>query len=188
MRPLFNFQNNGLLNWPADLGRPFTRGNGNRNGALAERGLQQYLIARDSLSRLATSSCVADPSAARAGGDSIILSYTGGYVLVRADLLRPYVKDTIPALYFIRSRGIGSTSRLRGGDTTTSLRAVGLVAQWSVNTISVKGAWTSLSGLNKQGTAGQIDGNDQCGRKPAVAGVMVPSGSYTATTGWTPHG
>lgn len=160
----------------------------NRAYALAERGLQQYLVARDSLCKLPTSSCVADPSTATAGGDSVVVSYAGGYAIVRADLLRTYVKDTIPAVYFIRSRGIDSTSRLRGSDTTTSVRTVGLVANWSMSTINVTGAWTSLSGLSKQGTAGQIDGNDQCGKKSAVAGVLVPKGSYSASSGWTPTG
>jgi hypothetical protein len=156
--------------------------------ALAEAGLQRFLVSRDSLCKLATSSCLTDPSAATSGGDSVIVAFTGGYALIHADLLRAYVKDTIPALYFIRARGVDSTSRMRGGDTTSSTRTVGLMAQWSTTTINVTGAWTSLSGLNKQGTAGQIDGNDQCGRKPAVAGVMVPKGSYTATGGWTPTG
>jgi hypothetical protein len=160
----------------------------NRAYALAEAGLQQYLIARDSLCKLPTSSCLADPSTAASGGDSVVVSYGRGYAIVRTDLLRQYVKDTIPSLYFIRSRGIDSMSRLRGSDTTTSIRTVGLVAQWSMSTINVTGAWTSLSGLNKQGSAGQIDGNDQCGRKPAVAGVLVPKGEYTATGGFTPTG
>ena len=160
----------------------------NRAYALAEVGLQQFLVSRDSLCKLPTSSCQSDPSTATAGGDSVVMAYPGGYALIRTDLLRPYVKDTIPALYFIRARGIDSTSRLRGGDTTTSVRAVGLVAKWSMSTINVTGAWVSLSGLDKQGSAGQIDGNDQCGRKPAVAGVMVPKGAYNTSGGWTPTG
>jgi len=88
----------------------------------------------------------------------------------------------------VRARGIDSLSALRGGDTTTSVRSVGLMVQWSTQAINVTGAWTSLSGLNKQGNAGQIDGNDQCGRKPAVAGVLVPKGDYTSSGGFVPTG
>src|SRR6185369_12681557 len=97
-------------------------------------------------------------------------------------------KDTIPALFFVRARGIDSTSKLRGGDTTTSVRSVGLMVQWSTQTINVTGAWTSLSGLDKQGAAGQIDGNDQCGRKPPVAGVLVSKGDYHQSGGFVPTG
>jgi hypothetical protein len=62
------------------------------------------------------------------------------------------------------------------------------MVQWSTQTINVTGAWTSLSGLDKQGNAGQIDGNDQCGRKQAVAGVLVPKGDYQSSGGFTPTG
>ena len=162
----------------------------NRAYVVAEQGLQRFLISRDSLCRLPGSSCIADPSSATSGQDSVQLTAGGGYVVIVARLLRPQqgTKDTIPALFFVRSRGVDSTSALRGGDTTTSVRSVGLIAQWTTQTMNVTGAWTSLSGLNKQGSAGQIDGNDQCGRKPAVAGVLVPKGQYTATGGFTPTG
>jgi hypothetical protein len=84
--------------------------------------------------------------------------------------------------------GIDSTSKIRGGDTTNAVRAVGLMVQWSTQTMNVTGAWTSLSGLNKNGSAGQIDGNDACGRKPAVAGVLVPKGDYVTSGGFQPTG
>ena len=157
---------------------------------IAEQGLQRFLISRDSLCGLPGSSCISDPGAATAGQDSVQVTARGGYAVVVARLLRPQqgTKDTIPALFFVRSRGVDSTSPLRGGDSTTSVRSVGLVVQWSTQTMNVTGAWTSLSGLNKQGNAGQIDGNDQCGRKPAVAGVLVPKGQYTATGGFVPTG
>ncbi|MBW8838938.1 MAG: hypothetical protein JF602_03645 [Gemmatimonadetes bacterium] len=114
----------------------------------------------------------------------------GGYAVIVSRLMRPQqgTKDTIPALFFVRARGIDSTSQMRGGDTTTSVRSVGMMVQWSTQVMNVTGAWTSLSGLDKEGSAGQIDGNDQCGRKPAVAGVMVPKGDYSATGGFTPTG
>src|SRR5439155_616345 len=47
---------------------------------------------------------------------------------------------------------------------------------------------TGLSGLDKQGLAGQIDGNDQCGKKPPIAGIMVPKGDYTTSGGFVPTG
>ena len=163
----------------------------NKAYQIAELGLQRFLVQRDSICKLAGNSCLGDPGAATAGQqDSVQLTVPGGYATVVSRLLRVQqgIKDTIPALYFVRARGVDSTSKLRGNDTTTSVRTVGLMVQWSTITMNVTGAWTSLSGLNKQGTAGQIDGNDQCGHKPAVAGIMVPKGDYTASGGFVPTG
>jgi len=162
----------------------------NRAYTLAEWGLQKFIVSRDSLCRQTGASCLSDPGAATSGQDSVQVSAPGGYITVVSRLMRQQqgTKDTIPALYFVRARGVDTTSKLRGGDTTTSVRSVGLMVQWSTITMRVTGAWTSLSGLNKQGAAGQIDGNDQCGRKPAVAGVMVPKGDYTTSGGFVPTG
>jgi hypothetical protein len=162
----------------------------NRAYTLAEWGLQKFIVARDSLCRQTGSSCLSDPGAATSGQDSVQVSAPGGYIIVVSRLMRQQqgTKDTIPALYFVRARGVDTTSKLRGGDTTTSVRSVGLMVQWSTITMKVTGAWTSLSGLDKQGNAGQIDGNDQCGRKPAVAGVLVPKGDYSESGGFTPTG
>jgi len=162
----------------------------NRAYVVAEQGLQRFLISRDSLCALSGSSCLGDPSAATGGQDSVNLTINGGRAVVVARLVRPQIgiKDTIPALFFVRAIGIDSTSKLRGKDTTNAVRSVGLMVQWSTQTMNVTGAWTSLSGLQKQGTAGQIDGNDACGHKTAVAGVLVPKGDYSATGGFTPTG
>src|SRR5690348_7420618 len=157
----------------------------NRAYALAEMGLQKFLVSRDSLCRN-SGSCLTDPATSTSGKDSVLVQSTGGYAVVLAELLRPQVgnTDTIPALFFIRSRGVDSLGKLRGKDTTNSVRSVGLMVAWSTQTLKVTGAWTSLSGLDKEGAAGQIDGNDQCGRKAAVPGVLVPKGDYTATGGF----
>ena len=154
-------------------------------------GLQRFLVQRDSICRHRGQSCLRRSERATAGQqDSVQFTTTGGYAIVVSRLLRPQqgIKDTIPSLYFIRARGVDSTSKLRGNDTTTSTRAVGLIVQWSTITMNVTGAWTSLSGLNKQGSAGQIDGNDQCGHKTAVAGIMVPKGDYSESGNFMPTG
>jgi hypothetical protein len=161
----------------------------NRAYALAEMGLQKFLVSRDSLCKN-SGVCLPDPSTATSGKDSVLVNFTGGYAVVLAELLRPQVgnTDTIPALFFVRSRGVDSLSKLRGNDTTSSVRSVGLMVSWSTLTMKVTGAWTSLSGLTKQGSAGQIDGNDQCGRKQAVAGILVPKGDYSSSGGFVPTG
>ena len=181
----------GLAASAAEAGTSTAQRGQNRAYVIAEQGLQRFIISRDSLCHLTGgASCLTDPSTATSGQDSVNLSVKGGYAVVVARLLRPQqgTKDTIPAIFIVRAIGVDSTSPLRGGDTTSSVRAVGLLVQWTAKTMNVTGAWTSLSGLNKQGSAGQIDGNDQCGRKPPVAGVLVPKGQYTATGGFTPTG
>ena len=181
----------GLAATAAEGGTTIAQRGQNRAYSVAEQGLQLFLVKRDSLCRLnGNATCLSDPSTATTGQDSVQFATTGGYAVVVARLMRPQqgTKDTIPALFFVRARGVDSMSAMRGGDTTTSVRSVGMMVQWSTQVMNVTGAWTSLSGLSKQGNAGQIDGNDQCGRKPAVAGVMVPKGDYTATGGFTPTG
>jgi hypothetical protein len=49
--------------------------------------------------------------------------------------------------------------------------------------MEVRAAWTSLTGLTKNGGSGSIDGNDECGVTSAVAGVAVPDASYLQTGG-----
>ena len=181
----------GLAATAAEGGTTIAQRGQNRAYTIAEQGLQRFLINRDSLCKLNSfATCLSDPGAATSGQDSVQFAVGGGYAVVVSRLMRPQqgTKDTIPALFFVRARGIDSTSKMRGNDTTTSVRSVGLMVQWSTQTINVTGAWTSLSGLDKQGAAGQIDGNDQCGRKPAVAGVLVPKGDYTSSGGFVPTG
>jgi hypothetical protein len=180
----------GLAASAAEGGTATAQRGQNRAYALAELGLQRFLVSRDSLCRLAGASCLSDPGAATSGYDSVQVNGSGGYAVIVSRLLRPQIgnRDTIPALFFVRSRGVDTTSKLRGKDTTTAVRTVGLMVQWMTITMKVTGAWTSLSGLDKQGAAGQIDGNDQCGKKPAIAGVMVPKGDYTSSGGFVPTG
>ncbi len=181
----------GLAATAAEGGTTVAQRGQNRAYSIAEQGLQLFLIKRDSLCALnGNTTCLPDPSSATSGQDSVQFRTTGGYAVVVSRMIRPQqgTKDTIPALFFVRARGIDSTSAMRGGDTTTSVRSVGMMVQWSTQVMNVTGAWTSLSGLSKEGNAGQIDGNDQCGRKPAVAGVMVPKGDYSASGGFVPTG
>lgn len=180
----------GLAATAAETGTSTAQRGQNRAYAVAEQGLQRFLISRDSLCAISGASCLADPSAAVGGQDSVNLTINGGKATVVARLIRPQqgIKDTIPALFFVRAIGVDTTTRLRGNDTTSAVRSVGMMIQWSTATMNVLGAWTSLSGLNKNGNAGQIDGNDACGHKAAVAGIEVPKGDYVTSGGFTPTG
>jgi hypothetical protein len=65
-------------------------------------------------------------------------------------------------------------------------RSVGLYAQWNTNTVQVRSAWTSLTGLEKNGTAGLLSGVDQCGEAPTIAGTIAPKGEFEhdGGSGW----
>jgi hypothetical protein len=96
--------------------------------------------------------------------------------------VRKHVNDTMPALYFIRSMGVDSSVKLTGATRSVNgTRTVGVYATWNTATVNVQGAWFALSGLQKNGNAGKIDGTDNCasadgGGKPTLAGAVVPSG------------
>jgi hypothetical protein len=155
----------------------------------AQTGLELFLTKRDSVcaARPAGYTCMSDPSAANPGTDSVRMRFSRGYALVVSRQIRPGLHDTLPALYFVRSIGVDSMGRLNSRDTTSNVRAVGMIVQWATASMNVLSAWTSLSGLTKNGT-GIIDGTDECGRDTAVAGVTVPKGQLTIEGDWTPTG
>ena len=165
-----------------------------RSFAIAQSGLELYLRARDSLctAKRTGETCIADLAQNAAStttkADSFRISIAGGYADIVAHQLRNQVNDTLPAVYFIRSRGVDTLVRVSGRDTSVSQRAVGIMAQYNTNVMSVLGAWTSLSGIQKFGTAGLVSGIDQCGMRPSVAGIVVPKGDFDKSGNWTAEG
>jgi hypothetical protein len=129
-----------------------------------------------------TTSCLVDPTVSNADSEWTRISLTGGYAIVTSVLVRRFIDDNRPALFFIRSVGVDSSVKLTGGTSTVfSTRAVGMMAAWTEQVVQVQGAWFALSGLTKNGAAGSISGIDQCtagngGGKPTVAGAMIPGG------------
>jgi Tfp pilus assembly protein PilX len=171
----------------------------NRAYNLAEAGLEQFLnrrketdFCKDTTSRPAGSSvggvrsttlCLVDPADPAADSEWTRIWLSGGYADVKSVLVRKYVSDTLPALFFIRSTGVDTTTKLSGASSTVmSKRTVGMFAAWSKAVVDVQGAWFALSGLNKNGASGAIDGTDQCGSAPTVAGAVVPSGQFSGNT------
>lgn len=97
--------------------------------------------------------------------------------------------DVDSAFYVVRSRGV----RTEGGwgGAPAAVQVVTRAGRWKTATLDVEAAWTSISGLQKNGAAGSLDGFDACGQKPAKAGVAVPtnpgySGSTAPVTGDPP--
>jgi hypothetical protein len=162
--------------------------------AVAQSGLELYMTSRDSLCALRAGgeTCIEDiekdVTLQLVRADSLRIKMTGGEVEIIAHQLRPQLADTLPATYFIRARGIDARNRVGGRDTTHSQRAVGVMATFNTTTVQVMGAWTSLSGIKKQGTAGMVSGFDQCGKQPPVAGIVVPQGDFQSSGHWNAEG
>ena len=106
--------------------------------------------------------------------ETVYVSFNSGNAVVRATpvwLDIPNGKGT----YFVTSTGIDAQGTLAAslGRTNKATRTVGVFVTWNKSTMNVLGAWTSLTGIVKNGT-GDIDGIDRCGSGTNVAGISVP--------------
>ncbi len=168
------------------------RGQG-RALAFAEAGLEEFLVKRQTLCSTAGAVCLnPDPSAGTTvDSEEVTVGFSGGSARIKSIRIRPHTSstDTSAVLFFVRSRGIDSTVKIGGaGSTVLAQRVVGTYATWNTMTMQVLSAWTSISGLTKNGNAGIIDGNDQCGVKAAVAGVTSDRNDVVVSGGWQPSG
>jgi len=132
--------------------------------------------------------------------ETVTVAFASGSAIVRATPVWVDVA-TGKGNYFITSTGYDGTSPVGGGNgrTSTASRTVGVFVSWNKITMNVVSAWTSLSGISKQGT-GLISGVDRgnCGQGD-VAGLSVPfdptsgradlnvSGNSFAPTGTPPY-
>jgi hypothetical protein len=142
---------------------------------LAQSGLETFLASRPSLGFTAVPPAVSE---------SARVALPGGYADVTLERIRPSVSGS-PSLYVIRSKGVRTDPELPG--TPAAERMVAQYAQWQVGSLGVGAAFTSLTGLHKNGSSGTISGTDQCGALPGVAGVAVPTNpGYTQNGGGAP--
>jgi hypothetical protein len=150
---------------------------------VAQMGLERFLEVPDELALCPTcdtlrSTPAVDMFARESDGDSVYITVTR---------IRHQSSPTVPAVYFIQARGIDKRSKLSGRLAAVGAeRSVGMYAQWNVNTMQVLSAWTSLTGLKKQGTSGLLSGVDQCGEMPTIAGTTVGKGDihYSGQVTW----
>ena len=115
-------------------------------------------------------------------------SYTGGQAHIQVTVMKAAATSADTAIYLIRSTG---TVTSPAGKPQAS-RTVAQFAFRVVGTMQVLSSWTSLSGLNKNGAAGDITGFDASGCSGKnVAGVATPTGMLTgkddAITGSPQH-
>ena len=114
------------------------------------------------------------------GPDSTQFTFSDGYAWVRVQRVRPSVAGSFP-LFLVRSRAVRTINRPT--HTPVAERVFAQYAQWQEDDMPAMAAWTSLSGLVKNGGTGTISGVDNCGGSTPVAGVAVPN-----TPGYTQSG
>ncbi len=142
-----------------------------------------YATARAALGKF----FAATTSAPGASLDTTITGLPGGSATVQVRRLRA-ASATLPALYVVRAYGIYSSARRYDANQPSAERSVAQLATWEPGSMNVYGAWTSLTGLNKNGGSGTLAGADQCGVMPDVAGVAVPTTAADAGPGYDQNG
>ena len=124
------------------------------------------------------------------GPDSGQMTFSDGYAWVKVQLVRPSVSGSA-RLFLIRARAVRTINR--PVHTPVAERVFAQYAQFNDIQMPALAAWTSLSGLLKNGGMGTISGADNCGASTPVAGVAVPnvpgyvqSGGTSVPTGSPP--
>jgi hypothetical protein len=107
----------------------------------------------------------------------------GGTAQVDLRMLRESTVTLLPAVYIITSRGTYTAAKSYNTLTPPAERTVATYALWTAAPFELNGAFTSLSGIHKNGSVGDFNGNDRCGAQAAIHGVAVPDGGYTSSTG-----
>ena len=165
-------------------------------GALAMVGSERRVVADQeaaasahALARSAYDQFIANPTGflpaftptTFVGPDSAQFSFSDGYAWVSVQRVRASVAGSLP-LFLVRSRAVRTIDR--PVHTPVAERVFAQYAQWQDFDMPALAAWTSLSGLVKNGGTGTISGADNCGGASPVAGVAVPNNpGYTQNGG-----
>jgi hypothetical protein len=113
--------------------------------------------------------------------DTTITTLPGGTAQVSLRRLRDSTSTT-PAVWVVTSRGNNTSAKRFNFRVPSAERTVAQYAVWQPANLDMDAAFTSLSGVDKNGNSGALDGNDGCGAFPAIPGVAVPGGTYTGQT------
>jgi Tfp pilus assembly protein PilX len=113
-------------------------------------------------------------------GDTITgrtFSFVDGnaHVMVHVMRNRAHARDT--TILLIRSIGTVNRDNV-GAGRPAATRTVAQLAWRPAGSMQVQSAWTSLSGLRKDGVAGDITGHDACSGT-SLPGVAVPDGTFS---------
>ncbi len=159
-----------------------------RTTADAQAQMQAFAVAQSGLSRYlstlaAGGAKVTWPVSPATSIDVTYNDLPGGTATVSIMMIRESTVTLLPAVYAITSRGVNTTARRYGGTAPAAERTVATYALWTPAPLEMYGAFTSLSGINKNGGSGDLSGYDRCGASPTIPGVAVPTGGYTGPVG-----
>lgn len=141
--------------------------------ALAQAALEQYL---------ATASSPPEESLT-----DTISGLPGGNAIITVHRIRE-ADEVNPALYVVRSRAVNTSALRYDASTGPAVRSVARLATWISGSMEVQSAWTSITGIHKNGASGTISGEDQCGVAGTVAGVAVPETAVGGGPGYSQNG
>jgi hypothetical protein len=148
----------------------------------AQAQLNAFAVAQSGLSRylgLVTTKPAASPA------DITYNDLPGGTAVVTVRMLRESTTTLLPAVYVVSSRGTNTAAKRYSSAAAPAERTVATYALWTPAPFDLNGAFTSLSGIDKNGNSGALDGNDNCtaagGSQPPIPGVAVPNGTYTGS-------
>lgn len=149
----------------------------------AEAQMKAFAVAQSGLGRYLA-------SVTTIPGATVDVNYAnlpGGTAQVSLRRLRDSLVNTElwPAVYVITSRGTSTAAKRYGSSIPPAERTVATYAIWTPTSFDLNAAFTSLSGVDKNGNSGSLDGTDHCVGTgiPPIAGVAVPNGTYTGMTG-----
>jgi hypothetical protein len=97
-------------------------------------------------------------------------------------MLRESTTTLLPAVYVITSRGSATGAKRYDFRAPPAERTVATLALWTPAPLDLDAAFTSLSGIDKNGNSGSLNGTDACGANPAIPGVAVPTAMYSGHT------
>ena len=129
--------------------------------ALAQSGLDRYLVAQTSLPGTLP--------------DSQVFTMAGGRAVVTLRAARLSSSDST---FVLISRGENTTTNRYASNTATAVRTVAQLLQRSSGSLDVPASITSLSGFHKNGNSGSLSGVDHCtagdAPLPSIPGMAVP--------------
>lgn len=133
--------------------------------------LNAFLLAQNGLQTFIRNSQGVRP----VDGDDGCVTYdlSGGTAEVCTYLLRAALSDDDPELWAVRSRAWRTASS--NPNLPPAARSVAQIAYWESADIKVEAGLKSLGGVKKNGNAGEINGNDACGKKKPLPALAVPA-------------
>lgn len=111
------------------------------------------------------------------------LTVNGGAARVTLHRFKQSSGASDPTIYALTSVGTYTRARRLDNRAPVAQRSVSQLVRWNTATLDVDAAFTSLSGLLKNGTSGTVSGIDQCSAQPTIPGVAVPDATFAQSGG-----